>query len=171
MKVSLGERSLPSTCFCTGTNRRQLELRQKHPNETRARSDDKGEPEHSDKKRYGVKKSRPIVLVCEDEPLVRLVIVDYLIDNGCTVIEAGSGEDAVGLINGPDQQLDVLFTDIRLGGVLNGWDVAEIFRDRFPKVRVLYTSGYPIEPRRDVTGSEFFTKPYLINDILEACRR
>jgi CheY-like chemotaxis protein len=100
-----------------------------------------------------------------------MLIVDYLIDNGCTVIEAGSGEDAVGFINGPDQQLDVLFTDIRLGGALNGWDVAEIFRKRFPDLRVLYASGYSIEPRRDVAGSEFFSKPYLVDDILDACRR
>jgi len=116
-------------------------------------------------------KIQPIVLVCEDDPLVRMVIVDYLIDNGCTVVEAGSGEEAVALINGPEQQLDVLFTDIRLGGVLNGWDVAEIFREHFPSVRVLYASGYSIEPRRDVEGSEFFSKPYLVDDILEASRR
>ena len=100
-----------------------------------------------------------------------MVIVDYLIDNGCTVVEAGSGEEAVADMDGPNQPLDVLFTDIRLGGVLNGWDVAEIFRDRFPNVRVLYASGYAIEPRRDVEGSEFFSKPYLVEDILEASRR
>jgi CheY-like chemotaxis protein len=100
-----------------------------------------------------------------------MVIVDYLIDNGCIVIEASSGEEAVGLIDGPDQKLNVLFTDIRLGGVLNGWDVAEIFRKRFPNLRVLYASGYSIEPRRDVQGSEFFSKPYLVDDILQACSR
>jgi CheY-like chemotaxis protein len=100
-----------------------------------------------------------------------MVIVDYLSDHGCTVIEASRGEDAVGFIDGPDQQLDVVFTDIRLGGALNGWDVAEIFRDRFPNVRVLYATGFPIEPRRDVVESEFFAKPYLLDDILEACRR
>ena len=102
---------------------------------------------------------------------MRVVIVDYLIDHGCTVIEAGSGEDAVALIDGPDQELDVLFTDIRLGGSLNGWDVAEIFRDRFPNVRILYASGYLIEPRRDVADSAFFNKPYRVEDILEACTR
>jgi CheY-like chemotaxis protein len=116
-------------------------------------------------------RKNPIVLVCEDDCLVRMEIVDYLIGHGCTVVEAGSGEDAVGFINGPDQQLDVLFTDIRLGGALNGWDVAEIFRDRFPNVRVLYASGYSIEPRRDVVESEFFAKPYRLDDILEACKR
>jgi CheY-like chemotaxis protein len=94
-----------------------------------------------------------------------------IILNGCSVIEAGSGEDAVALIDGPDQELDVLFTDIRLGGTLNGWDVAETFRDRFPNVRVLYASGYSITPRRDVLNSEFFNKPYRVEDILEACKR
>jgi CheY-like chemotaxis protein len=100
-----------------------------------------------------------------------MLIVDYLTDNGCTVIEADSGENAVGLIDGPGQKLDVLFTDIRLGGTLNGWDVAEIFRNRFPNLRVLYASGYSIEPRRDVAGSRFFSKPYLVDDILQACKR
>jgi CheY-like chemotaxis protein len=118
-----------------------------------------------------VKRHRPIVLVVEDEALVRMAIVDYLTDHGCTVMEARSGEDAVAFINGRDQELDVLFTDIRLGGALNGWDVAETFRDRFPNVRVLYATGYPIEPRRDVVESEFFAKPYLLDDILEACKR
>jgi CheY-like chemotaxis protein len=115
--------------------------------------------------------NEPKILVCEDDPLVRMVIVDYLVDSGCLVIEANNGEEAVALIDGPDQQLDVLFTDIRLGGPLNGWDVAEIFRNRFPNIRVLYTSGNLIQPRRDVEGSEFFSKPYPVNDILDACRR
>jgi CheY-like chemotaxis protein len=132
----------------------------------------KADPKHPERKeRHGVKEPNTIVLVCEDEPLVRTVIVDYLNDNGCSVIEAGSGEDAVALIDGPDQKLDVLFTDIRLGGALNGWDVAEIFRDRFPNLRVLYASGHMIDPRRDVEGSKFFAKPYLLDDVLEACRR
>src|SRR5262245_31707015 len=51
------------------------------------------------------------------------------------------GEEAVSLIDGKDQQLDVLFTDIRLGGELNGWDIAEIFRKHRPHIRVLYASG------------------------------
>jgi CheY-like chemotaxis protein len=80
-------------------------------------------------------KNNPIVIVVEDDFLVRMTIVDYLRDNDCRVIEADSSEDAVALIDGQNQELDVLFTDIRLGGTLNGWDVAEIFRHRFPNVR------------------------------------
>jgi hypothetical protein len=73
-----------------------------------------------------------------------------------TVCDLFPDGQAFWLAINPDQQLDVLFTDIRLGGALNGWDVAEIFRDRFPNIRVIYASGYSIEPRRDVMGSEFF---------------
>ena len=119
----------------------------------------------------GVIKKNPIVLVVEDEWLVRATIVDHLKSNGCNVIESANGEEAVALIDGHEQQLDVLFTDIRLGGALNGWDVAEIFRDHFPNLRVLYASGYSIAPPREVTESEFFSKPYRPEDILEACRR
>jgi CheY-like chemotaxis protein len=119
----------------------------------------------------GVTKENPIVLIVEDEWLVRATVVDYLRAHGCTVIETASGEEAVGLIDGHAQQLDVLFTDIRLGGSLNGWDIAEIFRDHFPTIRVLYASGYSIEPPREVPESAFFNKPYQPEDILEACRR
>jgi CheY-like chemotaxis protein len=115
--------------------------------------------------------SGPVVLVVEDEWLVRAVIVDYLRANGCLVLEAASGEEAVSLIDGKDQQLDVLFTDIRLGGHFNGWDLAEIFREHRPAIRVLYASGYSILPAREVPESEFFSKPYRLEDILAACRR
>ncbi len=122
------------------------------------------------------KLSQPVVLVVEDEWLVRAIIADYLRNNGCHVIEAGSGEEAVSLIDGKDQQLkdqqlDVLFTDIRLGGELNGWDVAEVFREHRPDIRVLYASGHFIQPAREVSESQFFNKPYQSDDILEACRR
>jgi CheY-like chemotaxis protein len=92
------------------------------------------------------KPSEPVVLVVEDEWLVRSVIVDFLRANGCEVLEAANGEEAVSLIDGEDQKLDVLFTDIRLGGQLNGWDLAEIFREHRPQMRVLYASGYSIAP-------------------------
>jgi CheY-like chemotaxis protein len=117
------------------------------------------------------KSYQPVVLVVEDEWFLRAYIADFLRDNGCTVLEAASGEEAVSLIDGKDQKLDVLFTDIRLGGELNGWDVAERFRAHRPAMRVLYASGYSIQPRRDVADSEFFDKPYLPEAILAACKR
>jgi hypothetical protein len=43
--------------------------------------------------------------------------------------------------------------------------------DRFPSLRVVYASGQFTDQRRDVVESEFFAKPYRLNDILEACKR
>jgi CheY-like chemotaxis protein len=115
------------------------------------------------------KNSRPVVLVVEDEWLTRADIVEYLKEHGCTVFEASSGEEATAFLNGKDQALDVLFTDIRLGGELNGWDLAEMFRQHLPKIRILYTSGHLIEPARNVSGSFFFNKPYRPEAVLNAC--
>jgi CheY-like chemotaxis protein len=115
------------------------------------------------------KASVPVVLVVEDEWLTRESIVDYLRSHGCTVFEAASGEEALTFLNGKRRPLDVLFTDIRLGGELNGWDIAEEFRQHQPEIRILYTSGYSIQPARNVVGSSFFDKPYVPKEILQAC--
>ena len=66
------------------------------------------------------------VLVVEDEELLRAVAVQALEDAGFQVIEATTGEEAIGKCQ---EALDVLFTDIRLPGKINGWDIAERCRD------------------------------------------
>jgi hypothetical protein len=48
--------------------------------------------------------------------------------------------------------------------------VAEIFRKHRPAMRVLYASGYSIDPPRHVSDSQFFNKPYRSEDILKACK-
>ena len=59
-----------------------------------------------------------------------------------------------------------MFTDIKLGGRLNGWDVAEASRAADPKVPVLYTSGNCNDRERQVSNSLFFDKPYRPAEIL-----
>jgi len=94
---------------------------------------------------------------------------EHFRDEGFAVLEAGSGEAALSHLDAPEQ-IDALFTDIRLGGQINGWDVAEAFRVRFPRIVVLYTSGNSISPSRHVERSRFFTKPYEPEAIADACR-
>src|SRR6187397_2032706 len=57
------------------------------------------------------------ILVVEDEPLLRLMIVDFLRSSGCGVVGAASGEAAVEVLQLRDG-IDVVFTDIQLGGTL-----------------------------------------------------
>src|SRR5829696_926234 len=85
------------------------------------------------------------VLVVEDEWLVRELIVGELLDAGFDVVEAESGEAALARYH--EHNPDVLFTDIRLPGQIDGWDVAERCRASNSDLPVVYATGYSPTPR------------------------
>jgi DNA-binding response OmpR family regulator len=109
------------------------------------------------------------ILVVEDEWLLRHSIVDFLKRAGCEVLEAGSGEDAVVLLE-QNVGIDAVITDLRLGGTVNGWDVAEVARAFDPARPIVYTSGDLIDPERPVPGSLFIQKPYDLEEVLAGCK-
>ena len=111
-----------------------------------------------------------VVLIVEDEFLVRCAVADELRVAGYIVIETPSGEEAITLCRS-DTAIDMVFTDINLIGAVSGWDVGACFLADRPKVPVLYTSGQAIEPERWVPAGVFIAKPYQHNDILSACQR
>ena len=115
------------------------------------------------------KPERITILVVEDEWLLRCEIVEHLVEAGFRVLEAASAEAALALA-GNGHQIDLVFTDIRLGGDLNGWDVGEGFRAASPGMPIIYASGLSISPAREVAGSVFFDKPYNPARIISACR-
>jgi CheY-like chemotaxis protein len=110
------------------------------------------------------------VLVVEDEPLLCELMVDEPKTLGFTVLRATTGEEALNLIEG-EEPVDVLFTDIRLPGRLDGWDVAEKFRAKNPSGPVIYTTGYSGTPVRRVSQSAFLPKPYRPAAIVKEIRR
>jgi CheY-like chemotaxis protein len=110
------------------------------------------------------------VLVVEDETIIRAWIVQCLEEEGCSVLEAASGDTAVTYLR-DGHTIDVVFTDIRLGNGPDGWDVAEEARKARPEIRVVYTSANVAAPRRDVAGSIFIAKPYDPSAVLKACRK
>jgi DNA-binding response OmpR family regulator len=110
-----------------------------------------------------------VALVVEDDWLLRQTLVDDLTAEGWTVLEAESGESALAAMRN-DPGIDLLVTDIRLGGGLNGWDVAEAMRQKSARLAVIYVSANPAQASRQVTGSVFLTKPYVASKLLEACR-
>jgi CheY-like chemotaxis protein len=85
-------------------------------------------------------------------------------------IESESGEEALALCKS-GRSIDMIVTDINLGGSASGWEVAKRFRSEQPNVPVIYISGELINPERCVPGSVFVAKPYRHIDILSACRR
>ena len=104
------------------------------------------------------------VLVVEDEPAVRMVVVDVLQDLGYHTLEAGDAQQALPHIEG-SERLDLLVTDVGLPG-MNGRQLADLARQRRPGLKVLFATGYAesaavrdgiLEP-----GMEIITKPFSI---------
>ena len=87
------------------------------------------------------------VLVVEDEPLILDMISQELAEQGFAVLEAETGEAALSIIES-GQTVDVLFTDMRLPGELDGWQLAATAREAKPELPVIYATGYTVVVRR-----------------------
>jgi CheY-like chemotaxis protein len=109
------------------------------------------------------------VLVVEDEPLILDIIADELNDAGFNVIQATTGEEAVAILDSTPF-IDLLLTDIRLPGSVDGWGVAERARERFSKLPVIYVTGYSGKPIRQVPDSILLMKPYRPSAVVKAAR-
>jgi CheY-like chemotaxis protein len=107
----------------------------------------------------------PVVIVVEDEFLVRDMIVRELEFAGFNVLEAESAEDALALLPRCDR-IDLLFTDIRLPGK-NGWQLAEAVRERYREIPIIYASGYS-DSVFPLAHSKFLQKPYRPSQVLQA---
>ena len=107
-----------------------------------------------------------VVLVVEDEPSVRTVILDVLSGIGHTVLEAEDGHAGLQVVEARTR-IDLLITDVGLPGGMNGRQLAEAARARRPGLKVLFVTGYAeaAAARNGVMdqGMEVMTKPFRIN--------
>jgi CheY-like chemotaxis protein len=113
-----------------------------------------------------MKAQKAVALVVEDEWLLRMEIADSLREADWEVLEASSGEGALAFLT-ESKRIDLLVTDIRLAGPLNGWEVAEAYRARIPNIGVIYASANAADLARQVPESIFLEKPCRIDTILE----
>ena len=104
------------------------------------------------------------ILVVEDEVLVRALIAEELRLAGFGVIEADRADDALTYI-GAGEQVDLVFSDIQTPGSLDGLQLAETLRDKYPDIPVILTSGNA--PTRRVGIVEAFVpKPYDVTQTI-----
>src|ERR1700740_3620515 len=111
--------------------------------------------------------AKPVVLIVEDDELVRAAIVVELEEAGFEVLTAESGDEASFMLP-KMQRIDLLLTDIRMPGRINGWVLADMARCRRPDLPVIYASAYSPQEAREVEGALFISKPYRLGDILAA---
>jgi two-component system, response regulator PdtaR len=115
--------------------------------------------------------SLPVVLVVEDEPLVRALAVDVLEEAGFEVIEAPTADYAVGVLD-KRSDIRVIFTDVDMPGRLNGFQLARLVQDHYHRVNVIVSSGKCRPWPSDIPpGTIFLGKPYTLTLLVEAVRR
>lgn len=109
---------------------------------------------------------RPIILVVEDEWLIRMALVDELRENGQRVVEAASGAEAVAFIQS-GAAVDLIFTDVRMPGLTDGLALLAFARHTIPGVPVIVSSGH-LDPQLalDAGAASFLPKPYSLEDVV-----
>ncbi len=105
------------------------------------------------------------VLIVEDELFVRMIGADALEEAGYRVIEAGSADEALDVLE-RGRDVKVLFTDIRMPGSMDGLRLAAVVHERWPAIRILLTSG-DTHPTRDAIPDDgrFLAKPYRFDSL------
>ena len=105
------------------------------------------------------------VLVIEDEVFIRLDVSDELRRAGFEVIEMNTADDALVFLDG-GEHVDVVFTDVKLPGRLDGIALAEKTREGRPLMRFVITSGDLDKRGAAILLGEFVPKPYAPKDIV-----
>jgi two-component system, response regulator PdtaR len=109
---------------------------------------------------------RPTVLVVDDEVLIRMMLCESLRQAGCEVIEAASADEAL-VVLATMPSPDVLVTDVRMPGALDGLELASRIRKSRPGLKVVITSGHA--PARTAAGvaDAFLSKPFPLEKLVD----
>ena len=102
----------------------------------------------------------PVILVVEDEVLVRLAVTQHLRQAGYEVLEARNADEALRLLAKAD--VDAVFSDIATPGSMDGLQLADWLREHRPEVGTVLTSG-KLHP--DGRYRYFLGKPYRLADL------
>src|ERR1700731_3261310 len=112
----------------------------------------------------------PVILIVEDEALVRLSAVGMLEDAGFRMIEAVNSDEALELL-AADSDVQLLFTDVNLPGTIDGLALARQVHSRWPRVGIIVVSGKPLtRPDELPAGSRFYRKPYDADVVVRHAR-
>jgi two-component system cell cycle sensor histidine kinase/response regulator CckA len=121
------------------------------------------------------------VLLVEDESQVLRLVVKVLEMRGYSVLQAETSRMAIALGESHVGTIDLLLTDVELDDSMNGYEVANILRRSRPRMKVLYTSGYPLDFSADAWADRirkeiqelmavFMPKPFTPSTLTENVR-
>ena len=111
-----------------------------------------------------------IVLVVEDEMLLRMKAVDMVEDAGYISAEAIDADEALAILQSRSD-IALLFTDVQMPGSMNGLQLAHAVRERWPPIKIILASGQLKLSSSDIPlDSRFFGKPLQSDEIIAEMR-
>ncbi len=112
-----------------------------------------------------------VVLVVEDEPLVRNFLREVLCQSGARVLEAQNGEEALSILASYPQKIDLLLTDVMLPA-LDGPSLGKEARKIRPEIKIIFISGYPKDKELPhLPDISFLAKPFTAHELLKTIER
>lgn len=113
----------------------------------------------------------PLVLVVDDEVLIRLIAADILEGAGYRVIEACDADEARAILEA-DVGCDVIFTDVNMPGLMDGIELTRFVQRFYPEVPVVLTSGgVPLHVLSQADPAAVVMKPYTEANLTLAIRK
>jgi two-component system, response regulator PdtaR len=110
---------------------------------------------------------RGMVLIVEDEPMIRWD-AEYIADKaGFDVVSARNADEAIAILESRDD-IRIIFTDINMPGSMDGLKLAHAVRGRWPPIKIIVTSGYGPTMAELPAGSLFVAKPYAAHTLVRA---
>ena len=115
-------------------------------------------------------KNVPVILVVEDEELLREIIHDALKEGGFDLTTVASGQEAVAEIESGVVKYSALVTDINLKGPMKGWEVARLVRQIDPAFPIVYMTGAAADEwaSEGVPHSILLNKPFAPAQLVTA---
>jgi CheY-like chemotaxis protein len=111
---------------------------------------------------------KAVVLIVEDEALIRMNAVSMVEDAGYTVLEACNADEAILLLESRSD-IRAVFTDINMSGSMDGLKLGHAIRKRWPPIHLILTSGFHIPVAADLPAmSRFISKPYEISHVISS---
>ncbi|MDB5657913.1 MAG: two-component system response regulator [Cypionkella sp.] len=118
-----------------------------------------------------MKNGKAVVLVVEDEALIRISAVDIVLSAGYEALEARDADEAIRILEARSD-IDIVFTDVQMPGTMDGIKLSHYIRNRWPPVKLIVASGMAILEESSLPeGSAFFSKPYADHTITDTMAR
>ena len=106
-----------------------------------------------------VESKGPVVLIVEDEFLLRMDAVDMIAAAGFEAVEAANADEAIKILEAR-RDITVVFTDIQMPGSMDGLKLARAVRGRWPPIKIVATSALNVREIELPEGGRFLPKPY-----------